>query len=272
LMPKDRRGGDRERLLRIISLCLSVESRSSDPFEVEVKKILGILRRYLPNWKFLEDFTLDAEALNRIASVITLQGDWIKNRSTSLYVDPLLIELKIKMMDAKDLVKTFSKSWHPVVEMEGLSRRRVGEAVEYWNQLSSLEERRLKLPTPSPDLGSTTIEELVRLRIMSDESFNETLQRFWRELREEAGEGKRVSYWRFIIADTYDDTIYRAYLTSFLVTYGYADMEFNPLEEEAFLIPQDEPRVTVLKKQSISIPIAIDRELWESKRRVALHG
>lgn len=271
-MPKGGRKADRERLLRIISLCLSVERRSSDPFEVEIKRILDILRKYLPNWKVLEDFALDAEALNRIASIISLQGDWIKNRSTSLYVDPLLIELKIKMMDAKRLVNIFSKSWHPIVEMEGLSRKRVGEAADYWNQLLSLEERRLKLPTPSAAFGSTTMQELIRLRIMSEKSFNETLQSFWQELRERTSDEERVSYWSFIVADTYEDTIYRAYLTSFLVTYGYADMEVDPLEEEAFLIPYEEPRVTVLKKQSVSIPIAIDRDLWKSKREAVLHG
>jgi len=269
-MPKRKSKADRERLLRIISLCLSVERRSSDPFEVEVKKVLDILRKYLPKWKILEDFTLDAEALNRIASIIRLQGDWIMNRSTSLYVDPLLIELKIKMMDTSNLVNIFARSWNPVIEMEGLSRKRVGEATDYWNKLLPLEERRVKLPSPSNAFGSTTIQELIRSRIISEKSFNETLESFWRELREKAGDEERISYWSFIVADTYEDTIYRAYLTSFLVTYGYADMEINPIEEEAFLIPYKEQKVTILKKQSVSIPIAIDRDQWKSKRKATI--
>lgn len=257
---------DRERLLRIISLCLSVEYKSGDPFKVEVKSILNILRRYLPHWKILEDFTLDAEALNGIASIISLQGNWVINRSTSLYIDPFLIELHIKMLGTEKLVNIFSKSWHPIVEMEGLSKKRVEEAADYWNQLMPLDERRLKLPTPSAALSSTTLQELIKIGIMSDKSFNDTLHTFWQDLRERVSDREKVSYWSFIVADTYDETIYRAYLTSFLVTYGYAHMEINRIEEEIFLIPYENPKENVLTEQSVSIPIAIDRNLWKSKR------
>jgi len=257
---------DRERLLRIISLCLSVEYKSGDPFKVEVKSILNILRRYLPHWKILEDFTLDAEALNGIASIISLQGNWVINRSTSLYIDPFLIELHIKMLGTEKLVNIFSKSWHPIVEMEGLSKKRVEEAADYWNQLMPLDERRLKLPTPSAALSSTTLQELMKMGIMSDKSFNDTLHTFWQDLRERLSDREKVSYWSFIVADTYDETIYRAYLTSFLVTYGYAHMEINRIEEEIFLIPYENPKENVLTEQSVSIPIAIDRNLWKSKR------
>ena len=257
---------DRERLLRIISLCLSVEYKSGDPFKVEVRNILNSLRRYLPHWKMLEDFTLDAEALNSIASIISLQGNWIINRSTSLYVDPLLIELHIKMIDTEKLVNIFSKSWHPIVEMEGLSKKRVEEAVDYWNQLMPLDERRLKLPTPSAALNSTSLQELLKMGIMSNESFNDTLYTFWQKLRETVSDRKKISYWSFIVSDTYDETIYRAYLTSFLVTYGYAHMEVNRIEEEIFLIPYENPKKNVFTEQTISIPIAIDRNLWKSKR------
>lgn len=136
-------------MLRIISLCLSVERKSSNPFEVEVKKALETLRKYLPHWRALEDFTLDAETLNRISSIVRLQGNWIKHRSTRLFVDPLLIELKIKALEPKKLAKIFRKSWHPVVEMNRLSRRRVKEAIDYWNQLLPIDERLMKLPEPT---------------------------------------------------------------------------------------------------------------------------
>ena len=126
---------DRERLLRIITMCLSVERGSSDPFEVRIQDVLDLLRLYLPNWKVFEDFTLDAEAINRIASIVHLQGKWVRRRSTSLYVDPLLIELKVKMMTSEQLTHIYLRSWHPILEMEGLTKRRISEAVDYWNNL-----------------------------------------------------------------------------------------------------------------------------------------
>ncbi|MFH0897214.1 MAG: hypothetical protein V1850_04105, partial [Candidatus Bathyarchaeota archaeon] len=168
-MPND---VDRERLLRIVSLCIDVERRGVNPFEVEVKEVLNTLKKYLPQWEALDDFILDAEALNRIASVVHLQGNWIKHRSTSLYVDPLLIELKVKMIDAKKLIDIFVMAWHPIVELECLSNRRVSEAVDYWNQLLSLAERRIDLPTPFDSVKSTSLEELLKLKIVPEKPFN----------------------------------------------------------------------------------------------------
>lgn len=257
---------DRERLLRIISMCVDVERKGANPFEVEVKEILDTLRKYLHSWKVLEEFILDAEALNSIASVVNLQGNWVKHRSTSLYVDPLLIEFKIKAIDVRRLVDIFVKAWHPIIEFEGLSKKRVGEAVDYWNQLLPLDKRKINFPAPVNNLESTTFEELLKQRLISEESFNEKLQNLWGELKKMADDRDPVPYWVFITADTYEETIYRAYMTSFLITYGYAAMEVNPLEEEAFLIPYDEIKETNPKIQSVSIPISIDYETWKRMR------
>lgn len=254
---------DRERLLRIISLCLSVERKGSNPFEVEVKEALETLRKYLPYWKAFEDLTLDAETLNKISSIVRLQGSWIKHRSSSLFVDPLLIELKIKMLEPSKLANIFRKSFHPIVEMDRLSQRRVREAIDYWNQLLSLEERLMKLPEPSSNLGFTSIEELIKSRILSEESFNDLLQRFWLELKMKAAEGGRIPYWNFIYAPSYEETVFRAYLTSFLLTYGFATMEIDRLDEESFLIPRVEPKEISLKEQMVSLPISIDYDLWK---------
>ena len=257
---------DRERLLRIISMCIDVERKGVNPFEVEVRDVLDTLRKYLPSWKILEDFVLDAEALNNIASVISLQGNWIKHRSTSLYVDPLLIEFKVKAIDTRRLAEIFLKSWHPIVEFESLSKKRVSEAVDYWNHLVPLNKRKIILPAPYDTVESTTFEDLIKQRLISKESFNETLRNLWEELKELANQRDQVLYWAFIGAETYEETIYRAYLTSFLITYGYATMEVNPLEDEAFLIPLTERKETNLEEQSVSIPIAIDYDTWKQKR------
>lgn len=257
---------ERERLLRIISLCLSVEHKGIDPFEVEVKEILETLRAYLPNWKIFRDFTLDSEAINEISSIIQLQGGWIKHHSSPLYIDPLLIEFKIRMMEPSELVTVFLKSWHPIVKMEQLSQKRTKEAVDYWNKLLSLEDRLTKLPEVSAETGIATLEDLIKSRLVTEKSFESILQSLYEELKKaEKNEGK-VSYWKFIQDDTYENTVYRAYLTSYLVTYGYASMEVNPIEEEVFLIPFEEPKKVPMKKQTVSVPISIDYDLWKKVR------
>jgi hypothetical protein len=246
-------------------MCMAIERKGDNPFEVEVKEALETLRRYLPHWKALEDFALDAETLNRISSIVGLQGNWIKHRSSTLFVDPLLIELKVKMLDPDKLVEIFRRTWHPVIEMDRLSAKRVAEAIDYWNNLSSLEERLMKLPEATGVLGLTSIEDLVKAHLISEESFTALLHNFWVELKETAGEGGRIPYWDFIYAPSYEDTVVRAYLTSFLVTYGYATMEIEPLEEETFLLPHPEPRDLSFTEQTVSFPISIDYDLWKAK-------
>lgn len=253
---------ERDRLFRIIGLCMAVESRGLNPFEVEVQQILGTLREYLPEWKALEDIILDAQTLNQIATVVSLQGEWLKRRSTSLFVDPLLVELKLRMLSSPRLMAVFALVWRPVVEMEGLSGRRVHEAVDYWNNLVSLEERRLKLPNATDSLGTVTEEELIKRKLLSEKTFAEVLDSLWLELKERTASEGRIRYWNFIYADTYEETVKRAYLVSFLITYGYATMRINPLEEEIYLIPNKDLLEPSSRRQAISIPIAVDRETW----------
>ena len=69
-------------------------------------------------------------------------------------------------------------------------------------------------------------------------------------------------YFYKIFADTYSETIKRAYITSFLVTYGYATLEIYRLEEEIYLKPFKKPRGIIEKKPVISIPISISVQDW----------
>ncbi len=261
-MSQNRGETERERLLRIIGLCVAVESRGLNPFEVEVQKILGTLREYLPQWNALEDIVLDAQTLNQIATIVSLQGEWLKHRSTSLFVDPLLVELKLRMIASPRLIAIFALVWRPIVEMEGLSGRRVQEAVDYWNNLISLHERQLRLPDATDSLGSITEDELVKRKLLSEKTFAEVLNSFWEELKKRTGIEGRLRYWDFIYADTYEETVNRAYLVSFLITYGYATMQINPLEEEIYLIPNQDLVEHSSRRQAISIPIAVNRETW----------
>ena len=90
----------------------------------------------------------------------------------------------------------------------------------------------------------------------------EELEVFWEELKQRVGEEGKILYWDFIGAETYSETIKRAYIASFLVTYGYATLELHPLEEEIFIKPFEKPRSMLGKKQMVSIPLSISSEEW----------
>jgi len=264
---KQRKKVGGEHLQRIIDLCKSVEERGLDPFLVDVDDIIEVVRKYFPEWELTEELCLDAETIHRLASVIKLQSDWVKHRSTSLYTDPFLLEEKIQKLSKVELASLFLQVWHPIIEFEQISPHSLLEAIKYWQSLLPLDERWLKIASQKMETGTVTREELIKQRILAEKTFSKDLEAFWEELRQKVGEKKKIPYWDFIGANTYDETIRKAYLTSFLVTYGYATLEVNPLEEEIFVKPYEEPISMLGKKQVISIPVSVSSEEWMKWKR-----
>lgn len=89
---------------------------------------------------------------------------------------------------------------------------------------------------------------------------------FWKELKQKVGVEDKIRYWDFVGAETYAETLRRAYMASFLVTYGYATLELHRLEEEMFLRPFEEPKSLVGKEQLVSIPVSVSFEEWNRWR------
>jgi len=257
---------NRDRLLRILSMCLAVRKRGTDPFDVEVKKTLDTMRRLLPEWELPVDFNLDIHTLGQIANIVELQGKWLRLRSTSLYVDPILIELKLRLLDEDMLTRIFQRSWSPIVTFERMTPRRLKEAIDYWNQLPTIDERTAVDLIDMQEIGSITKEDLLESNIMYEEEFQGSMLNMWEALKASTNNEGRVDYWSFIKADTFDETVKRAYLASFMVTYGYASIEQDHLEEETYLIPFEEQKEDS-EFQGKSVTIPIDYEQWRKIRR-----
>lgn len=267
---RERSKTGREKLQRIIEMCKSVEDRSLDPFLIDVDEVISTVREYFPEWEIPEDLCLDAETIHRLASVIKLQSEWVKHRSTSLYTDPFLLEEKLTRIGKEEIVETFVNAWHPIVEFEQISLHSLAEALRYWESLLPLKERWKEFPPAELERSLATREELIRQRILRDKAFSEELENFWQELKNkvvEKGENMKICYWDFVGAETYEETVQRAFMTSFLVTYGYATLEIHPLEEEIFIKPYEKPIAKVGKKQLVSIPIAVSAEDWMKWKR-----
>ena len=255
----------REKLQRIIDTCKSVEERSLDPFLIDVNENLSTVKEHFPEWKIPEDLCLDAETIHSLASVIKLQSEWVKHRSTTLYTDPFLLEEKLRSLPKEDIVRTFMQTWHPSIELEQISLHSLAEATRYWESLLPIDERWKDIMPEQVEAGSATREELIQQRILRDRAFSEELETFWQELKNKVNVnngGEKMRYWDFVGADTYEETVQRAFMTSFLITYGYATLEIHPLEEETFIKPYEKPVTTLGKMQLVSIPIAITTEEW----------
>jgi hypothetical protein len=267
---KEQKKLGREKLQRIIEMCMAIENHTVDPFLLDVDDIIRAVREYFPHWEQPEEFNLDSEAIHHLASVIKLQSEWVKHRSTTLYTDPFLLEEKITRASKDEMISVFLEAWHPLVELEQLSLHSLAEAIRYWEALVPLKERWPELAVPEVGMGIASRDELIKQRILGDKVFSEELECYWQELKDKVvakGRDGKIFYWDFIGAETYEETVQRAFLTSFVITYGYATLEIRPLEEEVFIKPFDKPSTKINTQQSISIPIAVTYENWQKWKR-----
>jgi hypothetical protein len=172
-------------------------------------------------------------------------------------------------MEKKGIVETFLMAWHPIVALEQISLHSLAEALRYWESLLPIKERWKEFPLTQVETSLATREELIRQRILRDKAFSEELESAWQELKRqvaEKGKDGKIHYWDFVGAETYEETVQRAFIASFLITYGYATLEIHPLEEEMF-IKAYEKIAKIGKKQLVSIPIAVSVEDWMRWKR-----
>jgi hypothetical protein len=260
----------KEKLERIIEMCLAIENHTVDPFTLNVDDIIKIVREYFPHWQNPDELRLDAEALHHLATVIKIQSEWVKQRSSLLYTDPFLLEEKILQISKQEIINAFIKAWNPLIEFEQISLNTLAQGLLYWEALSPLDERWKDFESIEVSNTFASREELIKQRVLSDKEFSDELNNYWQELKrcvvDKGIEGK-IHYWDFIGADTYEQTVQRAFLTSFLVTYGYATLEIDRLEEEVFIKPFSQPRTELLTQQSTSVPIAVSFEDWQKWKR-----
>jgi hypothetical protein len=156
-----------------------------------------------------------------------------------------------------------------LVEFEQLSLHSLAQGLLYWNALAPLGERWRDIDVNAVEIGSVSRDEMVKQQVLSDKEFGEELEAYWQELKlktKEKGTDGKIAYWDFIGADTYEETVQRAFLTSFLVTYGYATLEIDRLEETMFVVPYNKPREEALTVQSTSVPIAVSCDDWQKWR------
>jgi hypothetical protein len=267
---KEAKALGKERLERIIETCVAIENHTVEPFAINLDEIIQIVRQYFPHWQNPDELRLDAEVLHHLATVIKMQSEWVKQRSTSLYTDPFILEEKILQMDKQQMVDIFIDAWNPLVEFEQISINTLAQGLLYWEALAPIVDRWKELEPAEVANAFTSRDELIKQRVLSDKEFSEELNNYWQQLKEcVAAKGKdgKVDYWDFIGADTYEETVQRAFLTSFLISYGFATLEIDPLEELVLIEPFQQQRTEPLTLQSKSVPIAVSVEDWQRWKR-----
>ena len=260
----------RERLERVIEKCVAIESHATEPFMLDVDEIIAVVREYFPHWQHPDELKLDAETLHHLATVVKMQSEWVKQRSSALYTDPFLLEAKIQQVSEADILDIFVHAWNPLVECEQLSLFTLAQGLMYWEALAPINMRWKDIQAAEVTNSLASREELIKQRVLGDKEFSTELNCHWQQLKDCAAKAQtehKLLYWDFIGADTYEETVQRAFLTSFLVTYGYATLDIDRIEETVFIRPFETPKNEVLAGQLTSVPIAVSYEDWQKWKR-----
>jgi hypothetical protein len=242
-----------EEILRVIELCRSVERSSADPFEVDIREKIDILRKQLPEWKFLDDLLVDSEAMLELAQIVKLQDEWLKHRASSLYIDPLLVQLKVKLLTKDELSEAFIKSWHPVAQVDQLSPKGLEKAFVYWRDLSPMAERfKDEFGSYGTRPGSVDYAELISLGVFTKDQFEQNLKDLHDELLEKSN-GEWIDYREFIKSDAFETRVLRGYLLAFLISEGRASLKTEPLTGRIWTSALTEKAKGPTKSVAISI-------------------
>ena len=242
-----------EEVLRVIELCRDVESSSANPFDVDIREKILLLKRRLPEWKFLDELLVDAEAMFELAQIVRLQDEWLKHRASSLYIDPLLIQLKVKLLPKEALSEAFIRSWHPVAQIDQISPKGLERAFVYWRDLAPMAERfKDQFGSYGTGPGSVDFSELVSLGVFTQEQFENTLRDLHQELLQKSN-GEWIDYREFVGSDSFEKKVRRAYLLSFLISEGRATLRTDPLSGKVWTMGLNEKPKGPPKSVAISI-------------------
>ena len=239
--------------LRVIELCRDVESSSANPFDVDIREKILILKQRLPELKLLDELLVDAEAMLELSQIVKLQDEWLKTRASSLYIDPLLIQLKVKLLPKEALSEAFVKSWHPIAQVDQLSPRGLEKAFVYWRDLVPISERfKDQFGSYGIRPGQVDYSDLVTMGVFTREQFETSLTELHNELLERS-KGEWVDYRQFIGDDAFETRVRRAYLLAFLISEGRALLKTEPLSGKIWTTALTDRAKGLPKSVAISI-------------------
>lgn len=246
----------------VINLCKMVQNGKIEPFDIDFDYVMSVIKKHYPDIKDIKDFCLDAKALKELSNVLERQNQWIEHQSTTLYKDPFMLSQSLLAMDIGKIADAFLKSWHPLVEMEQISAKTLAGSLDYWGAVIPFDERVQDTYAEERDTEYASMDEARQLGIIPEEGFTDIIEKFWKELGEKVGPGGVIDYWEWIGAESYQETVYRAYLTVFMVGHGFANASWDRLMEEHKIIHNIEPRPDP-GKAKVSLPTMVDYQEWK---------
>ena len=220
---------------------------------MDIREKILILKQRLPELKLLDELLVDSEAMLELAQIVKLQDQWLKQRASALYIDPLLIQLKLKLLPKDTLSEAFVRSWHPIAQIDQLSPRGLEKAFVYWRELVPFSERfKEQFSSYGTRPGAVDYADLVSLGVFTPEEFEVGLTKLHDDLLQQSN-GEWVDYRQFIGDESYESKVRRAYLLAFLISEGRALLRTEPLTGKVWTMALAEKAKGTPKSVAISI-------------------
>ncbi len=226
---------EKELIQRIIQLGEMFGKGNIDPFQINVIRYLNLLREIFPKMKTTQELKMDIEALRQLINIVFQQKEFLKQKSSKLYLDPLLVEWKIENLSNKELSEILINSWHPIVEINQLNKERIKQSIEYWREILGGKRKTELEKLCEATHGKIKLEDLKKHGFLSEETFIQTLNSFFKEVTSKIIEKGQISYWEAVKSEKFHQTVKKAYLLSFLLTAGLLEIEIDPIREEITL-------------------------------------
>jgi len=213
----------------LITEVSSIMRSGSDPLAVQLEPRLSKLRQLIKKSLQFKHIELDVEALYNLAILVYSQSKFLKDKSSILYVDPFLIRLAVMGSSTERLAEVFLQSWKPSTGRDVLSLEMMRRSYEYWN---NLKDYSIGAEKTEPLLG----ESLESLGVTYDELISEGMSELHDELRNRGG---RLLYEELLGEGSLNERLRRAVLISFMLSYGYATVEKEPLKRRFWIVARE---------------------------------
>ncbi len=227
-----------EKLRAIIETCHRILEGRVDPLEISVPDLIESLDRIYPKLKDIVEIELDSEAVKEISSVLEHQAAFIERHSRIGELFSQIILDKIKSLSTVKLVEIFRKCWRPILYIEQVGEGDIRRAVEYWRTVTPYS---LKIKVQE----GAVEEAREKLKV---KRFLERVEKLWMELSLRGP----VPYEEFIDGEDRAERFERAYIVSYLLTYGYARAKVE--DETLILEALEKPKPPV---NGFTLPIVL---------------
>jgi hypothetical protein len=220
--------GQNEIYERIIDLSIKVVQGKLDPLDVDIGRYLKLLKEKELDISNVSELYMDIYALNGLVLILEAQYKRLKSGGLGLYIEPLLVKLKAKQLSLESISRIFIKCWHPSISIQISTTESIIEAINYYNQLKPINERRFKIDA-APIVSATSIPSLILPSELED-----MMEKLLKELWKESG-GDWIEYYTFISKG--GDKVERAYILSFIITSGWAELKLRRFEDKILIRP-----------------------------------